>query len=357
MRKWWTTGVVGLLALSLAVMTHPARAGTESAASPYRNGGGHETNGREPAFQYLDIGRIVARQRAEIYWMRFSPFLMALEQGGNAKEAIRAFISPASGENAMAEGWSLWLSASPADLHNRLPATRAKGYTILSTLGLDKQVSPRLTLGLGLDNGYSRVRTIHNNGHARTRNHGLNLFLHYRFNDWLSADVQGGYVYQHQKLDRRNAITLFLGRRHSHGTSGSAALNAAKWLSSSILLSGRLGLIGSYTKWGRYTEQSILGVVPRPGTKEKLLQGVVEAGVGLWQEGFMPYLKASYNYDLYRKGGVHMPDRDDFTFTGGFYLFGPKGTQGLSLGASGSVIVGRSKQRHYLSALQLKWSW
>ncbi len=305
----------------------------------------------------LAIDRIVARQRAAAIWRRFSPFLLALEKGGVDASAARAFISPVKGEGSAAQGWSLWLSGSPAHLRNRLNVARSKGHSISSTIGLDRQLSPNLVLGLGLENGYSNIRTTYNNGRARTRTHGFSLYLNYRFNDWLSLDAQGGYVYQRQKYRRRDILGLYTGRRHAHGLSASAALNAAKWLSASWMVSGRLGLVATRDKWRKYTENAPFGTLAQPGEKRSLVQGVVEGGIAYWHEPVMPYLKVSYNHDLYRKGGASTSDRDDFTFTGGFYMFAPEGARGLSLGLSGSLIVGRKKQRQILGALQLKWSW
>ena len=349
--------MMGLLALIAAPVS---LALGDPGGDPYPPGDniGYGNDGPGPALTHqLDVRKVLARQQAGAYWRRFSPFLSTLERDGGDDVASRAFISPVSGESATAGGWSLWLSGSPAHLRNRLNSARSKGHSLSSTIGLDKQISPMLTLGVGLDNAHSNIRTDYNNGRARTRTHGLGLFINYRFNDWLSLDLQGGYVHQRQKYRRRNFLGLSTGRRHSHGLGASAALNASTWLSSSVQLSGRLGLVGSFDKWRKHTERTPLGPAAHPGAKERLVQSVVEGGVAFWQEPLMPYFKAAHNYDLYRKGGVNASDRDDFTFTSGVFMFAPEGANGLSLGLSGSLVVGRAKQRHYIGALQVKWSW
>ena len=346
-----------ILAALLISTALPAMGGSADPGGGSPNLDPYEEEPDEFRLYQVDVGRVMARQRTGAYWQRFSPFMQALEKGGQGNVAGRAFISPVSGESAAAQGWSLWLSGSPAHLRNRLSAANSKGYSISSTIGLDRQVTPALTLGLGLDNGYSSIRTIYNNGRARTRTHGVSLFMNHRFNDWLSLDAQGGYVYQRQKYRRRDSLGAYRGKRHSHGLGLSTALNASMWVSSSVMLTGRLGLVASFDKWRKYTEDTPFGPVPRPGTKEKLVQGVLEGGVAYWSEPFMPYLKAAYNHDLYRKGRVGSSDRDDFTVTGGFYMFAPEGVRGLSLGLSGSLMLGRTKQRQFMGALQVKWNW
>lgn len=317
-------------------------------------GGGQSSDGEASIpFSGVDLRRITARQQAGGLWRRFSPQRRGLLAAGKLLTAA----TPVTGESMTAQGWSLWLDGAFSRMRDRNPARASKGYSIGSTLGLDRMMTPETVIGFGVNHTYSNSRGTLAQSRERTHNTFASLYLSHQFTDWLSVDVQGGYVYQRQ---RRRLVTgggTAYGKRHSHGYLISGALNAWKWLSPQVMLSGRVGIIASRDRWRAYTEYGPMGVTPRLPQTEALVQGVVETGVSWWLEPVMPRLSVSYNRDLYRKGVTLPGDRDDFTLSGGLAWFGSGDAQGLSFDVGAEVILGRQKQRDWGISASLKWSW
>ena len=301
----------------------------------------------------INLRRLLARQQVGALWRRFSSQRLALSGAG----VLGARAVPVAGESHTAQGWSLWMDGAYIHMRDTTAAGRSRGRSLGGTLGLDRLLMPGTTLGLSLNHSDTRVRTFYNSGKEHTRNTFVGLYLSHQFTDWLSLDVQGGYVYQLQKLQRKNLAGLFSGRRHSHGYLFSGSLNAWKWLSRHVMLSARAGIIASRDKWHRYTEYGPLGAVPRPPRTERLVQGVLEGGVSLWLDPVMTYARVSWNHDIQRKGVASSTDRDDFTLTGGLSIFGTGQAEGLAMDFSGNAILGRRGQRHWSLMMNVKWAW
>lgn len=301
-----------------------------------------------------------ARLRVRALWQRFAPQRRALLSPGSpwlAEGGAPGRVLPVAGEADSVQGWGVWLQGSPSRMRNLSAALRGKGHTLSQTFGLDRQISQRLTVGLNLGYSYSSARTLYNNGRERTHGYSIGPYVSFQVADWLSLDAQGGYVHQRQKMRRSDAAGTHTGKRSSHGFQLSAALSSWKWVSRQAMLSGRLGVIITQDRWRSYTEQSPGYTTAVPGITQRLVQGVAEAGVSVWLDPAMPYARIAYTHDVHRKGFSGSSDRDDFTISGGLLWYGSGEADGLSLDAGGSVIVGRSQQRHWSASLGIKWSW
>ncbi len=301
----------------------------------------------------LVLRRMTARQQADALWRRFS----AQRAGVAAAGEIDTIATPVAGESSTVQGWSLWLDGAHFRMRDRNPARASRGYSIGSTLGLDYGLTPATVLGVGVSHTYSNSRGTIVWSRERTHNTFASIFLNHQFTDWLSADVQGGYVYQRQRRKRLTGLGMSKGTRHSHGYMVSGALNAWKWVSPQVMLSGRLGVIASRDRWRAYTEYGPLGPTPQPAQTEALVQGVAEAGVSWWLAPAMPHVSISYNRDLYRKGVALPGDRDDFTLSGGVTWFGSGAAEGLSFDVGANVVIGREQQRHWGVSANIKWAW
>ncbi len=303
----------------------------------------------------------VARAQAGAVWRRFAPERRALVSEGSpwlAGGGRGARISPVSGQGAGGSGWSLWLEGAPQHMRNTSTALRGKGYALGQTLGLDRRLGERTTVGLNLGFTHTSVKTSYNSGREKNDAWLLGLYMSHQLAPWLSLDVQGGYVHQRQKLRRVFAGTAFSGRRSSNGYQLSGALNAWRWVGRQVMVSGRLGLIATRDHWKGYTESGGGLSMARPARTQALVQGVAEAGVSLWLEPVMPYARVGYTRDLYRKNmQASSSDRDDFTLFGGLQWFGSGAADGLSLDLGGSVVLGRAHRRHVAGSLGVRWAW
>ncbi len=346
-RIGFPAGARWFVALPMVVMLAGSALAQMEPVEPYPPGA------REPS-SGLELQRIMARQQARAVWRRFSPQWLGIMTAG----MLPATATPVAGESATAQGWSLWTDSAFNHMRDRDPARASKGHSIGATLGLDHALSSRTVLGASLSHTRSISRGTLAWSRERTRNTFVSLYLNHQFANWLSLDVQGGYVHQRQ---RRRYISppgiLNFGMRHSNGFMVSGALNAWKWVTPKAMLSGRLGIIASRDRWKAYTEYGLLGPKLRPAQTEALVQGVVEAGVSWWLAPVMPHVSISYNRDLYRRSAILPNDRDDFTLSGGVSWFGQDGARGLSLDIGANVIVGRYRQRHWGVAANLKWAW
>lgn len=336
----------------LLLLAHfmPAQAG-----DPYQsnNSGGTDEVSQQ---RWSAWRRAALRQGLDVLLRRFSPEQMA--QAGFSPEQARAFIVPVAGEGSVAEGWSLWTSASWLHMRQNGTAVAGKGYALSGSHGLDKALSDWLTAGVSLSITRSKARDRASDTWERTWQEGVALYADVRLNEWLGLSVQGGPVWQQQRFRDGSAIGLVRGKRRSLGWMASATLSAQRWLSPAMLISGRISLLGAYDHWQAHTVVNTAGATTtRPARTEALMQGVAEGGVSLWLAPVMPYLRVAYGRDLYRHNIASEGDRDDFTFTGGLSWFGTGRWNGLSLDLSASARVGRKHEREQAVALGVRWGW
>lgn len=296
----------------------------------------------------------ILRQTAGALTQRFSPEWLAYSS--LPPEVARAYIAPVAGESRTAEGWSLWKSTSWMHLRRNGAAIAGKGHSLSGTQGLDKALNDWLTAGASVTVTRSKARDRANGTWERTWQEALALYADVRLTDGVGLSMQAGPVWQQQRFRDGSAIGLVRGKRHSLGWMASASLSAQRWVSPTMLVSGRMSLMASRDRWRAHAASNGAATVLRPARSEALVQGMAEAGVSWWLAPVMPYVRVAYGRDLYRHN-IAGGDRDDFTFTGGLSWFGTGRWNGLSLDLSGSARVGRKHERAQTLALGVRWGW
>ncbi len=261
-------------------------------------------------------------------------------------------ITPVAGESEgpLGSGWTVWSMYARSWMKDRRAAVANKGDSDSFTFGVDRTLGDRLTLGASINYVHTALDTLYNAGTSRTDGITVSPYASVALTDWLTLELTGGYVYNRE----RTARTLpwpATGRRHSDGYMFGSSLSAAKWFDS-VLLSGKLGLVATRDRWKAYVESDGW---PHAARTNRLVQGSVEGSVSWWLDPLMPYAAVAWTYDLSTNDPL-LVDRDDVTFTGGLAWYGSGRWEGLTADLSGSVVVGRRKQRHGTVSVGLRWN-
>lgn len=268
---------------------------------------------------------------------RFSPVANAFDLPG----APGTGQGLAGGDTAMPKDWSVWSSLVARRTENDFAPEQQDSDIWSLTMGADRPVSEKMTVGLSVTISREETDTAFGTGERTADSVYVAPYANFKLNDWLSADVSLGYGY----VDTAQARTPFgpppiTGTYDSHSIFGSANLTAAKW-QGATLMSGVVGLSGSSTKRDSFTESD--GTV-NPSDTSELLQARLGGTIGYYTAPMLPYVSAEYIYDLdYERSAVPGApnDRDEFRVTLGSHIYGSGASENVSGGFSVSHQLGR----------------
>ncbi len=270
----------------------------------------------------------------------------------NDAAGMRAGITPVSGESEgpLGKGWTVWSMYARSWMKDRRPAIANKGDSDSFTLGIDRELGGQITAGVSFNYVYTSLDTLYNAGTSKTDGITVSPYASIALTDWLTLEVTGGYVYNREKMWRTLPGTA-RGRRHSNGYMFGSSFSVAKWFDS-VLLSGKIGLVATRDRWKAYTESDGSWHSARTN---RLVQGSIEASASWWLDPLMPYAAITYTRDL-KTNDPLLVDRDDVTVTGGLAWYGAGQWEGLTADLSGSVVIGRQKQRNSTFSVGLRWN-
>ncbi len=264
----------------------------------------------------------------------------------------RVGITPTSGESEgpLGSGWTVWSMYARSWMKDRRAAIANKGDSDSFTIGIDRELGELITAGVSFNYVHTALDTLYNAGTSKTDGITISPYASISLTDWLTLEITGGYVYNREKTWRTLPVPAS-GRRHSNGYMFGSSLSAAKWFDS-VLLSGKIGLTATRDHWKAYVESDGW---PHPARTNRLLQGSLEGSVSWWLDPLMPYAVITWTYDLSTNDPL-LVDRDDVTFTGGIAWYGTGRWEGLTVDLSGSIVVGRQKQRNGTVSAGLRWN-
>ncbi len=265
---------------------------------------------------------------------------------------VRAGVTPVAGESdgPLGNGWTVWSMYVRSWMKDRRAAIANKGASDSLTLGIDRELGERITAGVSLNYVHTSLDTLYNAGTSKTDGITVSPYASIALTDWLTLEVTGGYVYNREKTWRTLPVAA-TGRRHSNGYMFGTSLSAAKWFDS-VLLSAKVGLVITRDRWKAYVESD---GTPHSARVNRLVQGSMEGSVSWWLDPVMPYAAIAWTYDLSTNDPLLL-DRDDVTFTGGIAWYGSGRWEGLTADLSGSIVVGRRKQRDGTVSVGLRWN-
>jgi len=272
--------------------------------------------------------------------------------GSDGAPDVRAGITPVAGgsDGPLGSGWTVWSMYARSWMKDRRAAIANKGDSDSFTLGIDRELAERITAGVSLNYVHTSLDTLYNAGTSKSDGFTVSPYAGIALTDWLTLEVTGGYVYNREKM-RRTLPWAATGRRHSNGYMFGSSLSAAKWFDS-VLLSGKIGLVATRDRWKAYVESD---GTPHPARVNRLVQGSIEGSASWWLDPVMPYAAIAWTYDLSTNDPL-LVDRDDVTFTGGIAWYGSGRWEGLTADLSGSIVVGRRKQRDGTVSIGLRWN-
>lgn len=259
----------------------------------------------------------------------------------------------AGGDMAVLKGWSLWGSVVGGSTQNSFAPEQQKGTVWTLSTGADRPISETTTMGVSLTFTHEGADTAFGTGTRSTNSVYLAPYASFKLNDWLSADVTLGYGHTDTNQKRDFLGTPVTGSHSSHSLFGAANLTASKW-HGATLLSGVVGLSGSSTRRGSFTESD--GTV-NLSSKSQQLQARIGGTIGYYMEPMLPYLSVEYIYDLKQERSL-LPgapnDRDEFRVTLGSHIYGTGANKNLSGGFAVSHSFNRSDKKATNVSLNLR---
>ena len=266
--------------------------------------------------------------------------------------------APTSGYRGLAagdekQGWSVWTSAAASWFEKDYAPAKTDSTSQIVSFGADRKIYDRLTVGLSLSYIRTEADTIYNGGETTSNGVSVLPYVAWRLNDWLSLDASAGYSFTKTDQDRDSLGVTVTGNYLSHAVTGALNLNAAKWYGP-VMTSAKLGLFASASKRTAFTESD--GTVNRDNV-DTLLQAKAGVTVGYLMRPLMPYLSATYVYDLNALSPTvagEPDDRDELRLKLGTHILGKGKWQNISGGLSVSHHVGREKRHYSAASLNLR---
>ncbi len=261
-------------------------------------------------------------------------------------------ITPTGSEMAgpLGSGWTLWSMYARSAVKDTRTAVANEGDTDSFTLGVDKELGSKIVAGVSFNHVRTSLDTYYNTGSSHTSGYTVSPYASIVLSEWLTLEATAGYVHNRERFSRSLPWSA-IGRRHSNGYMLGASLNAARWYHS-LLISGKVGIVASRDLWKAYVESD---GTPHPERRNSLVQGSIEASASWWLDPVMPYAAVTYTRDL-KTNDPLLVDRDDVTVTGGLAWYGAGEWEGLTADLSGSVVIGRQKQRNSTFSVGLRWN-
>jgi len=285
----------------------------------------------------------IAISTAEQISRRFAPVANAFSVPGAPTGTATGSEGLAGGDVMLLDGWSVWGSLVGRRTENSFAPEQQDSDIWTLSMGMDRPVSDRITLGVSVTGTMEDSTTAFGTGSRDTGSVYISPYANFKLNDWLSADVSLGYGYADADQVRSVFGAPVTGSYDSDTLFGAANLTASKW-SGAWLMSGAVGLSASSTKRHAFVESD---TTVNPSDSSQLIQGRIGGTLGFWTEPLLPYLSAEYVYDLDDNPSTVAGapnDRDEFRVTLGSHIYGTGDNQKLSGGLSISHTIGRKSK-------------
>jgi hypothetical protein len=172
-----------------------------------------------------------------------------LAASGNVSEVMGGALS----------GWAVWAAASTADFAGSVPVAPWDADLESLTIGADRLIGERLSLGGALLGEKMRTRTRFNGGGQKVDGHTLLVYGSYLLNDTFSVDANAGWGRLGTDQNRLDPATtpgapnVLVASYDSSRTLWSVNLNAARQVGA-WTLGGRLGYQDTKERQDGYRE-------------------------------------------------------------------------------------------------------
>lgn len=210
-------------------------------------------------------------------------------------------------------GWALWASASTADFAGSVPVAPWDADLETVTIGADRLIGDRLSLGGALLGERLKTRTRFNGGGQKVDGRTLLVYGSYLLNDTFSIDANAGWGWLNADQNRIDPATapgapgILVASYDSQRTLGTITLNASRSVGA-FTYGGRLGYQNTREKQDGYRETggpSARTVRDRTVSLEQALIGA-DAAYGFhrnWQVYGSVALRRDLSRDDGRSGG------------------------------------------------------
>ncbi|MCT4656647.1 MAG: autotransporter outer membrane beta-barrel domain-containing protein [Cohaesibacter sp.] len=286
-----------------------------------------------------------AARIARIVSDRFSPIQNAFDIPGAPGSG--GVTGLASGD--VPSGMSVWGSVANSWSGDNFSATDSGTVSQTATIGLDKAITDRITVGASVTYSHSDTDTNYTVGSIESNGFTLMPYASMQITDWLSADASFGY----SRTNTDQTVGGVSSDYDTDGYIGSFNLNASKWYGS-VIASATAGLMVNSNKRASYTDSN--GIVYQ-SSSDDLTQANVGLTLGYWMEPMMPYVSVGYAYDI----DAEKPstpgasdDADEFKLSVGSHIYGSGEWQHVTGGVSLSTVVGRENKESTTAGLNLK---
>jgi hypothetical protein len=241
---------------------------------------------------------------------------------------------------ATLEGIGVWAAISYTSFEDDLVTTAMDGHTVSGFVGIDKQFTDKLVIGLSVGRDDTSVTTLFNSGNMDSEGITVAPYVAYELSshfpslpfDSLTADASVGF--SKIDLDTERQLVgggVVLGDTDVTRKFATATLTASKWFDM-INLSGNVSYLRSHDSTDSYRESfsvnaanATVGGAVVPSTESDLGQWNVGLRASYWTQWAQPYIKATYEFDQnhpnVRSPNPNLPnpenDDDGFVVGGG----------------------------------------
>jgi hypothetical protein len=241
---------------------------------------------------------------------------------------------------ATLEGIGVWAAVSYTQFEDDLRTTAMDGHTVSGFVGIDKQFTDKLVIGLSLGRDDTALTTLFNSGNMDSEGITVAPYVAYELSsyfpslpfDSLTADASLGF----SKIDidtERQLVGggVVLGDTDTTRKFATATLTASKWFDA-LNVSGNVGYLRSHDTTDSYRESfsvsaanAVVGGAVVPSSESDLGQWNVGIRASYWTQWAQPFLKATYeidqNHSNVRRPNPNLPnpenDDDGFVLGGG----------------------------------------
>ncbi len=246
----------------------------------------------------------------------------------------------AAGEQSavLGDNMSVWSSINYSEAESDFAATAFKSETTGGSVGIDYMLSKFVTLGAYVSYSDTDTNSTFNGGSSDTQTFSFGPYATFVVDDMFNVDASIGYSTSDIDNTRTVGAVVATGSQNGDTVFMSIGLNGMKWYDN-IGVSGRLGWSYSDTDNDAYTDSLATAFA---ATDSQLGQIQLGGQVSYYTENFMPYIGATYVYDVISDDVTTVappqPDNDDdeVRLEGGLSIFG---TGAFSGGLSANYTV------------------
>jgi len=240
----------------------------------------------------------------------------------------RPGFSGLAGGDEILPGVTLWTALNYSSHENDFAATASDGDTTSISIGVDKQFTDRLTIGLFGSHHNSDTDTPFNGGDTSETGITAGVYGSYMLTDIFRTEISMGHGVSEYENRVVAAGVQTTGTQNGSSWFASASLNADHWIGD-IGLGGRIGYLFSDAEQHAYVDSAgtfIAGF--QPHFEQVQVSGQVSYYIQGGNIGMLPYVRLEYLYDVSREklmtpAGTTQPanDRDEIVLGVGLSLF------------------------------------